>query len=311
MRESSSFHNVMLFLVFVGISAMFWLILALNDSAQDNFAVRIHVSNVPDSVTFISDMPEKFHVGVRDKGTSLWRSAVMKKPTVNINFNEYASGGVLRYSRNDFLSAVKSIFGNSSQITSISIDSLRLYYTDNKGKRVPVEIRSKIYPSLGSTLEGHIKVTPSSVLVYGSRDVLDTIYKAVTEVVELKDISETTTIDVNLEKIKNARIIPSTVQVRVPIEPLVKKHALVTLTAVNVPEGENLLLFPSKVPVEYYVAMSRLEDDDDASIELQVDYQDIRKSSGGKLHVEVMKYPERLLNLSLKSDSVEYAIVRN
>ena len=127
----------------------------------------------------------------------------------------------------------------------------------------------------------------------------------------MKDVSETTSVEVELRKIKGARIMPSMVKVTVPIEPLVRKEAMITITAVNVPNGESLLLFPSKVPVDYYVAMSRLSDNDDDDIELQVDYNDIARSSSSRLHVETVRFPDRLRNVNLKSDSVEYTIVKN
>ena len=311
LKGSSGFHNIVLFLEFVAVSALFWLILALNDSAQNNFNVRVQISNVPDTVTFISDIPEKIHVSVRDKGTNLWRSGILRHPTLSINFKEYGDKGMLRFTKNDLLSSLKSVFGSTAQITALSLDSLNLVYTTNKGKRVPVVIDAMIMPASGSIQEGDARSVPSNVLVYAEQEVLDTIHKVVTENIDLMDISETTQIDVNLRKIKGARILPSQVKVMVPIEPLVKKEALITITPTNVPKGESLLLFPSKVPVQYYVAMSRLGDNDDPSLELQVDYNQIDHSNSGRLHVEVIRYPDRFQNLSLKNDSVEYTIVKN
>lgn len=311
LKSTSSFHNAVVFLIFVAISALFWLILALNDSAQNNFNVKVQITNVPDSVTFISDIPEKIHVNVRDKGTNLWRSGFLRHPSMQIDFKDYASAGILRFSGEDIMTALKTTFGATAQISAVSVDSLRLVYTENKGKRVPVVVNSRIFPASGSTIEGEVKAVPSSVYVYGEKEVTDTIHKVVTDLLDIRDVSETTTREIALKKIKGVRIIPSVVKVSVPIEPLVRKRSMVTITPVNVPAGESLLLFPSKVPVEYYVAMSRLGDDDDASIEIQVDYNDIsRTDKGDKLPVMVVRYPERFCNLSLKNDGVEYTIVK-
>ena len=71
---SSAFRKMLTFLVFVVIAALFWFIMALNDSAQDDFEVRVAITNVPDSVTFINLPPQKIHVMVRDQGVNLWRS---------------------------------------------------------------------------------------------------------------------------------------------------------------------------------------------------------------------------------------------
>lgn len=301
----------MLFLVFVGVSALFWFILALNDSAQDHFNVNLKIVNRPDSVTFISEVPEKIHVSVSDKGTNLWRNGYLKHPTVNIDFKEYSSDGILRYSYNDLITSLRETFGSSASITSVSLDSLQLFYTTNPGKKVPVMVAAQVFPSSGTTLNGSIKATPGSVFVYGEKNVLDTIRYVRTEAITLRDISETTELEVKIQRIKDARPIPEVVVLTVPIEPLVKKEALVTIDVLNVPHDEELLLFPSKVPVEYYVAMSRLNDDEDDNIHLAVNYEDIKTTSNGKLKVNLQSFPERLKNLRIQTDSIEYAVVKD
>ena len=62
-RTSSRFHNFMMFLIFVAIAAVFWFILALNDSVTETFQVRLNIQNVPDSVTFITDPVGRRHDG--------------------------------------------------------------------------------------------------------------------------------------------------------------------------------------------------------------------------------------------------------
>ena len=301
----------MLFLVFVCGSAVFWFILALNDSAQDHFNVNIRIVNQPDSVTFISDVPDRLHVSVSDKGTNLWRNGYLKHPTVNIDFKEYSGDGVLRYSYNDLISSLKETFGGSALITSVSLDSLQLFYTTNPGKRVPIVIDCQVYPASGNILAGNIKATPGSVYVYGTKAVIDTIHYVTTEPVTLRNLNETTQLEVKIKRIKDARPMPSKVMITVPIEPLVRKEAMVTVEAINVPEKEELLLFPSKVPVEYYVAMSLLNDDEDNNIHLVVDYDDTFTSKDGKIKVTLNSYPDRLKNLTLRTDSIEYAIIKD
>lgn len=311
LKNTSGFKNSMLFLIFVCVSAVFWFIMALNDSAQDHFNVNLRIINQPDSVTFINDVPEKIHVTVSDKGTNLWRNGYMKHPTIHIDFKEYSSDGILRYSYNDLITSLKDKFGSNALITSVSPDSLQLFYTTNPGKKVPILVNCQVYPAAGSTLEGSVRTSPGSVYVYGSKETLDTINYVSTESETLKNISETTEKEVKIKKIKGARAMPSKVMLIVPIEPLVRKQAMVTVTPVNVPQNEELLLFPSKVPVEYYVAMSRLNDDEDNNIELVVDYNEISQSENGKLHVAKHKSPERLKNLIVKTDSIEYALVKD
>ena len=128
------------FAVFVGIAAMFWLILTLNDSVQDGCIVNVRISNKPDSITFISDVPKTIHVEVRDKGSSLMRTMWLKTPTVTLNFRDLSDHGQMICSRSDMMSALKETFGSTATILSSSIDSLRLVYTDRPGKSIPVVV---------------------------------------------------------------------------------------------------------------------------------------------------------------------------
>ena len=301
----------MLFLIFVVVSSLFWFIMALNDSAQNHFNVSIRINNKPDSVTFISNVPEKLHVSISDKGTNLWRNGYLKHPSINIDFKEYSSDGVLRYSYNDLMSSLKECFGSEATVSSLSLDSLQLFYTTSPGKRVPVKVNSQVYPASGNILEGSVTANPAYVLVYGSKEVLDSINYVPTVPVTLRDLTETTEMEVKLQKLKNSRVIPDKIVINVPIEPLVRKQEMVTVDAINVPEKEELLLFPSKIPVEYYVAMSKINDIEDNFIKLTVDFNDIAESKNGKLKVSIQSFPERLKNLKLNTNEIEYAIVKD
>ena len=309
LRATRGFKDGLLFCVFVVVSALFWFIMTLNDNAQDYFNVKIKVVNKPDSVTFISNVPTKIHVTVNDKGTRLWRHGFLHEPEIDIDFKEYASDGVLRYSYSDFQSALKEAFGGSAQISALSLDSLQLIYTTNPGKEVPVLVKCQLYPTSGSIIEGDVAVNPEKVKIFGAKDVVDTIHYVVTDNMTVRDISENTTFKVKIAQPKGLRTIPDEVVVSVKVEPLVKRSAYITVDAVNVPRGEELLLFPSKVPVEYYVAMSRLSDDEDSNVHLEVNYNEIPYSTNGKLKIQSIRSPERLKNLRLLTDSVEFAVV--
>ena len=239
-KTSSQFHNALMFLIFVAIAAVFWFIIALNDNITETFRVRLNIQNVPDSVTFITDPPVDIHVTVRDKGTNILRSGVIKNPTVDINFRDYAREGIFRLSSTDLNSELKSDLGGAATITSVSIDSLRLYYTLSPGKRVPVIVQAEVSAESGYIIPGAPAPLTRQVRVYSYKD-------------EVDGLSQTSVFDVRLVPIPQVKIVPSQIQVRVPVEPLVHKEAYVNVEVENLPQGQSLLLFPNKVPVSFYV----------------------------------------------------------
>lgn len=310
LRKSSRFRGMLTFAVFVVIAALFWLILTLNDSVQDGCIVNVKINNKPDTVTFISDVPKTIHVEVKDKGSSLMRTMWMKTPTVNLNFRELADHGQLICSRSDMMSALKETFGSSATIISSSIDSLRLVYTDNPGKSIPVVAMVKASARAGYIVYGNSVSDPPRVTAYGPREIIDTIHRVMTKSYVEQDLSETKSFVSELKSIPGVRLIPGKVNVKVNVEPLVLKEDVVTVVAENVPQDENLLLFPSKVRVSYYVPMSEFSDDKKA-VRVVVDYNDLSEHRGERLplRIETVKGIPAV-NPKLHADSVEYTLVR-
>lgn len=310
LRRSSRFRSTLTFMAFVGISAMFWLILTLNDSVQDSCTVNVRISNKPDSITFISEVPKTIHVEVKDKGSSLMRTMWMKKPTVNLNFRELADHGQLICSRSDMMAALKETFGTNATIISSSMDSMRLVYTDRPGKSIPVVVAVKTGARAGYIVNGQPTADPPRVTAYGPREIIDTMTRVLTKSYVESDLSESMGFIAELKRIPGVRLIPSSVHVRVHVEPLVAKEDVVTVVAENVPNDENLLLFPSNVRVSYYVPMSEFSDDKKA-VRVVVDYNDLADHMGARipLRIEPVK-GVHAVNPRLHSDSVEYTLVR-
>lgn len=310
LRKSSRFRSLLLFLTFVLIASLFWLIMTLNDSVQTNVQVNLKITNKPDSVTFISDVPKTLHVEVADKGTGLMRVAWLHTPTVNLSFPELASDGQLVCSRTDMMSAIKTAFGGSATIISSSIDSLRLLYTDRPGKNVPVQVSLQTSAKAGFMVYGAPKCEPPRVTVYGPREILDTLTRVFTKTYVEQNLSESRSFTADLAPIKGARIIPSKVSVKINVEPLVAKEEMITVVSENVPSGENLLLFPSKVHVAYYVPMSEFSSER-SSVKVTADYHDVstHRSARLPLHIEISD-GSNAVRPTLHSDSVEYTLIK-
>lgn len=308
-KTSSWFHNVLVYLAFVAVSVLFWIIISMNDSVTRNFSVRLNIVNIPDSVTFISDPPVDMHVTVRDKGTNILRSGVAKHPAMDINFREYAENGIFRMTKSDLMAAFRGSFGSGVQIASMSLDSLRVYYTESPGKRVPVVVRADATAASGNIIAGPPVPLSKSVLVYSYGNETDTITRVYTDMLVRHNLAQTSVFDVKIKPIPNVRVRPSVIRVRLDVDPLIHKDSYAVVETVGVPTGESLLLFPNRVPVSYYIPMSRFNSAD-IPLKVVVRYEDTKLTKGNKLPVIIAEYPEYIVSPQLHADSVEYTLVR-
>lgn len=308
-KASKSFHNALVYLAFVVVATLFWVIMAMNDSVTRTFDVRLRIVNVPDSVTFINVPPQDIHVTLRDKGTNLLRVGIIKNPHIDINFRDFASDNVFRFSKADMNTALKTAFGNSAQIGSVSIDSLSLLYTADRGHRVPIVVRADVSAAAGNIIAGLPEPQERVVTIYALSGVADTISHVYTEPIVKRNLSETSEYTVSLVPIKGTRLEPSKVKVRIPVEPLVKKEMMATLKAENVPAGMNLLLFPNRVPVSFYVPMN-LFNQEEVPFDVIVDYNDTRLPGTRRLPLRICSHEDYVVSPVVLTDSVEYTLVK-
>lgn len=310
-RKSSRFHDLVLFLLFVVIATVFWFVMVMNDNVEDTITLKLNIYNKPDSLTYIDLPPAKLSVSVRDKGTLLLRNGMGRSGSFEINFREYAENGVFRMSNSELYLALREKFGSSAQILSVSVDSLRLAYTSLPGKRIPIDISADVSASLGNVISGKVIPSKKYVTVYSAnRHLLDTVTRAFTEKIVMTGISETTSVTAKIHRINGARISPEEITIKIPVEALVNKMFSVPITAVGVPEGSNMLIFPASVEVEGYLPMSKFNQNL-GMIRVEANYRDIALSKGSKIPVKLASVPSYFTNVELKTDSVEYTIVKN
>ncbi|MDE7442404.1 MAG: YbbR-like domain-containing protein [Muribaculaceae bacterium] len=308
-KASKGFHNAVVFLCFVAVATVFWFILAMNDSVTKTIDVNLRIVNLPDSVTFINDPPKDIHVTLRDKGTNLLRTGIVNHPSVVINFRDFASDSYFRFSKSDLDAALKSTFGSSAQIGSVSIDSLSLRYTTSKGHRVPIVVRADVSASAGYVIDGIPEPLVRVVKVYSVSNNIDTLSRVYTEQIVKRNLSETTVFDVPLVPMTGVKLVPSKVKVRIKVDPLVKKDGMATIRALNVPQGMNLLLFPAVVPVSYYVPMSHFNDEN-VPVKVTVNYDDVERTPVSRIPLSVTATEDYVASPQVGQPDVEYTLVR-
>lgn len=309
-RKTGRLHDLSLFAVFVVIAGVFWTVMALNDTVSADLDVRIDITGVPDTVTFINDPPSVIHVTVRDRGASLARRKFMQTPVLHFSFAEYASDGYLRVSQSALTSHVRALFGSNASFNITSADSISLMYTSAPAKTVPVKINADVTTALGKVLNGKPRASVREIKIYSSRDILDTIFYVNTAKIVRRGLADPVTLQVKLCPIKGVKMVPSTIDVTIPVEPLENRRTAVDISVVNVPKGESLVLFPAKAEVSYLVPMS-MRDDSRAPFRVIADYASLNSAADTHIRLRLASpLPAGVTDAQLEQDSVEFTIIR-
>lgn len=306
--SSSKGRDILLYLVFVIISFAFWAILSLNNLIQDNYKVMFRITGIPQGVTMINDYPREFNVTVKNNGYVLLKYMIGDNPEITVDFKKYANGnGQMLISRQEMEDMLVAEFGSGTSIVSFSPESLSIKYTSLPGKKVPVEIYGDYVANFQYVVNGEIVAVPDSVTIYSDAGNLSAINKVRTEKIISRNLTDSLYVKIAIQNIKDVRAIPDSVDVMIPVEPLVTKRSSIPVIVKNLPENVSVVVFPSSVQVSYLLPMSLYNDRLDDKFEASVDYGDIQ-GNNAKLPVRIEIAPEIYQNIQLETDSVEYVI---
>lgn len=303
--SSTRGRNILTFLIFLLISTGFWFIMALNDEVQNEFEVPLSVTGMPKDVMILSAVPSHLSVNIKDKSISLIRWEWGKLPHLDLDFSHFQNNGrTIMMNSTQLTGAVRSVFGGTANIVEIRPDSLALTYTTNPPVRKAIQIVADITASPQYTVNGTIELSSDSVSVYS----LTTVPKNLvihTDSVVLSNLTDTTIVTVPIAAPRGMKIIPSSVQMKIPVEPLIAKRKLVPVEVVDVPENVRVLPFPSNVEITYTVPISSYNRDD-YQLKAIAPY----RSKAHKLPLTLSDVPKIYNNTYLLTDSVEFLVER-
>lgn len=163
--RSRTGHNIMVFSVFLLISFLLWCVIAFNEDTQADVRMPVAVTNVPDSVTIVSEVPQSISVSLRTKGTRMLQLGWGKVPPFNIDFRMYRSGNKLRLTDPDLKAIARSALGGA-EINVVAPDSLILAFTTSSPVRLPVVPDYIVTPGPQATILGKPTLSVDSVKVF-------------------------------------------------------------------------------------------------------------------------------------------------
>lgn len=305
--SSARGRDILLYLLFVAISAIFWSVLTLGNSIQTHCKVKFTIDGIPAGTTLITDCPEYLDVSVKNNGYAFVRYMVGAMPEITVNFNRYSDGkGRMVLTKQNIDELLRSVFGKDASIDTFSPEQMVLRYTTHPGKKVPVKVDGDFTADLQYVVNGSVVAMPGYVTVFSDAENLDAIDAVSTMRVVRHNLKGQTEVKVALRSDENVRVVPDSVVIRIPVEPLVSKEQDVAISVVNCPETEHLVAFPATLRVSYLLPLSAYNRNAAQLPVVFVDYNDIRNGLR-KLPLHVKK-SELLRGVSLPVDSVEYII---
>lgn len=298
----------MLFLLFLAISAVLWIVMTLNEETQRDLRCEVAVTNVPDSLINVNNLPSYISVSVRSRGTSMMKYLFSDNLRLNIDYRNYASGNRLVLNDIALKAFFRSRFGSDVQILNVNPDSLNLYYASRLGTKVPLKVDAHVAPGPQYAIVGKVKALTDSVVLCSVDANSRKVRSVSTAPIVLNDVRTSQTLRVPVITPPNVRAVPDSVDVHIDVEQLVSKSRKVAVTPVNVPPGMKLITVPNQVEVYYMVPMSIYKQaSSDPKFVVTANYNAISPQTD-KVPVTLKSAPKDFINVFVDVDSVEYIV---
>lgn len=283
--------------------------MSLNEEVQRDIRCTVRITNVPDSVTRISPLPEAINVSVRSRGTELMRYWWSRTPQISLDYKLYQKGNKIQFGESAMRAFFRAMVGSSSQVLAVSPDTLTIEFTNHRGVALPVKLESKITAAQQYVIVGKPQILHDTVTLYSNNLSISRLRYLETGHVNLTDLRKPGVFRVPVVTPPNSRAIPDSVDVQVTVEPLISKSRMVPVRPINVPAGKRMIIVPSQIEVYYMVPMSIYKkNESDPRFTVVADYRTISSSNGERIPVELINSPKDFTNLYLSTDSVDFII---
>lgn len=299
----------LIFLIFLVLSAAFWFINVMNESYEAEVLVPVKITKVPANVVITTDIQDSLHVTIRDNGFALLKYMFhnVEKP-IYVAFDEYSdaqySGEI---SVNSLSRQIRSRF-RQANIVSVKPDRLDFFYNYGSHKKVPVHLAGNITPADMYYLS-KIKLSPDSVTIFATEEMLDSIKYAPTKPLNINNLSDTMQVNIGMVSIRGVKFEPNKINVRLYPDIYAEDNIEVPITCRNLPEGKTLRTFPSKATVHFVAGLKNMRSIIASDFVVEADYNEfIADTLTSKCHLILLSVPDVVSRATLTTTDVEYLI---
>ena len=307
---SSLNKEFLIFLFFLLLSGAFWLMMALNETYEEELKVPVRLVGMPRNAVMTDEPADTVKVTVRDKGFTLvtYKYGHWFRP-LTFKFATYANEdqGHGAIPAVDIIKQVQSQLYGSSKLLSVKPEKLDFYFTYGASKKVPIRFRGKISTSKSYYL-AHTEFSPIMVTAYANKKVLDELKYVEIEPFNYRNLQDTIRRNVRLQKIRGVKLVPSTVRLSVYPDVLTEESIEVPVSAVNMPVGMVLRTFPSRVTVRFTIGASQFRMIRPEQFNVVVDYQALAENPSDKCTLQLRSVPSSVSKAKLELDKVDYLL---
>ena len=308
----SDAKEFLMFLFFLLAAFVFWYLTTMNQEYEMSYSVKTELKHLPNDVILTEPMPKVVKVVLKDRGDKLVEyKARGKMETLDIDYRQHARTGRTAIYGAELEKLLRSKLASSTEIVSVTPDTLLYYAAEARGVKLPVRWQGRIEADRQYVIE-QVRLVPDSVVVYAAKQLTDTMTAVYMPLVEHVGLTDSLKLLLAPgREMRGVRYEPDAVEMNVAVSPYVVKRVQVPVEGYMFPYGQELKTFPSKVEVAFRVSLDNFREVTEEDFKILVRHSQIRDNNSGKVAISLDEMPDNVTDIVIEPTEVDYLIEMN
>ena len=285
----------------------------LSKKYSDDITLDITYVNLPKHKILTLDSIPKCSAIVSAYGFNLMLFH-LKKQSIQVDFNHdvFVKDCTYIWLPNKYKHKILGQLGNSAEVISFNLDTIKFPFETLAVKKVPVVLNSKVTFKSGYDILNHFIIKPDSVNIIGSVSDISEITNVETEPLNLKNVLDTINKMLLIKKLDNNKVTFSVDEVNISakVEKFTEGTLEIPISIVNKPLEVSINYFPKMIAVTYDVSLNNFKNIKPMDFRLECDFSEIENTDNAFFVPKLVKSPDLVKNVRLKQNRVEFIIMQ-
>jgi hypothetical protein len=310
--KSKRWKNTLVFLGFIVLASCFWAIQYIRQRFDFEVPMKIQYIHVPKEIVFSNSLPQELMLHVQDKGSAYLNYLVkQRKQSLSVTVDLQAISPSQTSYVVDQTVLYKLLDGKlfaTTQVNSFTPDRIEINYALLAQKELPVTINGTISPAAGYLFMDSIRIEPAQVVVYGNKNVLDTLREIQTQPLDYKDINKNLDVSADLLVPEGVHLSYTEVRLKATVEEYTEKTFELPVICYNMPPNRDVRFFPSTVELGVKIGLSKFAKLSRSNFEIAVNYNDLTGKNTANCSLTLTRKPLDVKSYRIAPDVVEFLI---
>ena len=304
MMEKRRYHIVIASILF---AILTWISVNLRDEYTVVRHFPVVLENIKEGKALKHQLPRNVNVRFRGTGWSLAGLYLLPDMNYSIDLSTVGSDDFMITGR-ELLEHIKLPI--ALQTLDVKPDTIILALDDYKEKRVPVVTNLMISFKEGYGQVGSTRVVPESVVVGGSRIMIENITSWLTDFTRLDQLHAPVDAELPLDESStySVKLLNRSVHLTIDVQPFAEKTFIgVPVTGLSTPPNREVIFIPPRMDIIVRGGIDQLAKLSNEDFKAAVNYQTLVQDSAASV-VPVLKAPEEVNVISKKPERFQYII---